>query len=143
MFNSSEISERLSSHFDSVSPEKVYAIYGDEAYFLGDHVIPPFSKHTATDDQLRVNRSMSKVRSAVEMEFGKTVQLFGAVKWKYNNKVGKTKPALKYILATIFKNIHTCIHGSASSRMFKLQPPTLEEYISGLMREQGQNDLMI
>jgi hypothetical protein len=86
---------------------------------------------------------MSKVRSAVEMEFDKTVQLFGAVKWKYNNKVGKTKPGLEYIPATIFNNIHTCIRGSRSSRMFKLQPPTLEEYISGLMRENGQNDLMI
>jgi hypothetical protein len=133
---------RLSNHFDEVSPEKDYAIYGDEAYSLSKHVIPPFNKTTMDDVEKESNVSMSKVRVAVEMEFGKTAMYFSGSKWKYGNRILQTKPALKYILAIIFKNIHTCLHGSSVSKMFQLDPPTLEEYITGLMRERNERDVL-
>jgi hypothetical protein len=85
---------------------------------------------------------MSKVRVAVEIEFGKTAMCFSGSKRKYSNRILQNKPALKYILAIIFKNIHTCLHGSPVSKIFRVNPPTLEEYISGLMRERNERDIL-
>lgn len=94
------------------------------------------------DVEERCNKPISKVRVAVEMEFDKAVQHFSATKWKYGNRLLHTKPALKYILATILKNFHTCLNGSVVSTMFDLEPPTLEEYITDVTRERNEDDIL-
>jgi hypothetical protein len=48
-FNSSQMFSRLNYHFDEVSPEKDYAVYGDETYSLSKHIIPPFNGVTMDD----------------------------------------------------------------------------------------------
>lgn len=139
MFNSSNLMSRLNLHFEKVSP-KIFSIYGDEAYSISKHITCPFPKATMNEVEESCNKSMSKFRVAIEMEFGKIVQYFSSVKFKYLNRVFRTKPALKYFLATVFKNIHTCLLGSAVISMFGLDSPTLEEYILGLMRERNEKD---
>lgn len=142
MLNRSNLKERLNKHFSMAGSDKRYSIYGDEAYTLSDHITRPFKKPYKHVYEKPANVSMSKVRIAVEMEFGKTVQLFSDTKWKYGNRILQTKPALKYTLASIFKNFHTILNGSAVTSLFRVAPPTLEEYIGGLMRERSVNDLL-
>jgi hypothetical protein len=141
-FNSSLMLSRLNYHFDEVSPEKDYAVYGDETYSLSKHIILPFNRVTMDEIEKETNVSMSKVRVAVEMEFGKTATCFSGSKWKHGKRILQNKPALKYILAIIFKNIHTCLHGSPISKMFRVGPLTLEEYLNGLMRERNERDIL-
>ena len=141
MLNESQLMRRLSAHFETASPDKWFAIYGDEAYWFSKHIIPPNRKPFTSDHEKKTNESMSKVRVSIEMEFGKVSQYFAGCKWKYGNRLNQTKPALKYTLSTVFKNFHTCLNGSTATKMFALSPPTLEEYISGLMRERSENDI--
>jgi hypothetical protein len=52
----------------------------------------------------------------------------------------QTKPGLKYILSTVFKKFHTCLHESSVSSIFKLDPLTLEGYIEGLKKERNDDE---
>lgn len=79
MVNSSGTLSRLISHCEKVSPDKDFVVYGDEAYSIGKHIVSAFPKENMNGVQDRCNKSMSKVRVAVEMEFGKTVQLFSSI----------------------------------------------------------------
>ncbi|OAD70580.1 hypothetical protein PHYBLDRAFT_69585 [Phycomyces blakesleeanus NRRL 1555(-)] len=76
---------------------------------------------------------MSTAQVQVEMEFGKVGQYFKYYKFSPEMKIkSKTLPATIYILFTTFKNFHTCINGSATSEMFGIQPPNIQDYIRGL-----------
>lgn len=136
MLSESKTHERLKRHFETISPNKTYAIYGDEEYSLSRHLICPNRQPFNTGHEKETNESMSNVRAAIE-----TPQYFGSCKWKYGNKSGKTTPARKYVIAILFENFYTCINGSATSSVFNLSPPTLEEYVEGLMRPRSANDV--
>lgn len=107
--NESELSERLSAHYDLISPEKKFAIYGDEGYSGSRYIVVPHSKSFTSPLEEETNHSLSKARVAIEMEFGKVVQYLSGPKCKYLNKLKQTAPARKYVLATVFKNMHTCV----------------------------------
>lgn len=141
MLTRSQLIARLSAHFESVSPDKRYMLYGDEGYSYNRYLMVPFPKSLCNEQETATNLAMSKVRVSVEMDFGKTAQYFSACKWKYGNKILQTRPGLKYLLSIVFKNFHTCLYGSNVAAMFQLEPPTLEEYISGLMRDTNQLDI--
>jgi hypothetical protein len=76
------------------------------------------------------------------MEFGKASQLFSDTKWKYGNRIHQTKPALKYIISTIFKKMNTILNCSTTTTLSKLAPPSLEEYTNGLMRDRNKHNLL-
>ena len=87
---------------------------------------------------------MATVRIQVEMEFGQIVQFFPYAEYKYAMKIkGHAKPSVVYYLSTLFKNFRTCIHGATTSTnsMFKVEPPSLKEYIKGLMRNRDELDI--
>ncbi|KAG2190876.1 hypothetical protein INT47_004042, partial [Mucor saturninus] len=80
MLNESQMLQRLQAHFGHISPEYEYCIYGDEAYWSTMHVIQSYRSPLRNEFEGEVNLSMSKVRVAIEMEFGKVSQLFRACK---------------------------------------------------------------
>ncbi|KAI8891294.1 hypothetical protein K501DRAFT_166411, partial [Backusella circina FSU 941] len=108
--------------------ENKFTVYGDDTYSLTRHIIPPFNEVLMDEVEERTNLPMRRVRRVVETEFRKTVTSLS--RRKYGSRILETKPALKYVLVTIFKNIHTCLHRSPFSRLFHLGSPTLETYIT-------------
>jgi hypothetical protein len=75
----------------------------------------------------------------IQRDLAKVVMQFSGIKWDHGDD---SKPALEYILTTIFKNFHTCFHGSAVCTSFDFDPPTVEGYISGMVREKSPNDML-
>lgn len=111
--------------------EKFYALYGDPAYRQSPCVIRPFPSGLAlTDDQRTTNQLMSSVRECVEWEFGHVATLFAFVRFRPGQKVYLSRVGMFYVVATLIKNIHTCVNnGNQTSFYFAIQPPTLQEYI--------------
>ncbi|OAD66793.1 hypothetical protein PHYBLDRAFT_174819 [Phycomyces blakesleeanus NRRL 1555(-)] len=126
IFDKSKTLDRLIAHLDHISKDNnvpfEYIVYGDMAYPKSDKVYKSFPLSEANND--------------IEIEFGKVSQLFKFCKYNYGMKIfANTKPATIYILSTLFKNSHMCINDSAGSKLFKLQPPNIHDYIKGLMYE--------
>ncbi|OAD81200.1 hypothetical protein PHYBLDRAFT_138740 [Phycomyces blakesleeanus NRRL 1555(-)] len=131
IFDESKTLDRLIAHLDHISKnDKVpfeYVVYEDMAYPKSDKIYRSFPLSEANND--------------IKMEFRKVLQLFKFCKYNYGMKIlANTKPATIYILLTLFKNFHTCINSSASSKLFKLQPPNIHDYIKGLMHERQPED---
>jgi hypothetical protein len=109
--------------------DKVYSLYGDPAYPLSRLLLRPF-KGRLTEEQQAFNTSMSMVREGVEWGFGKTVNLFKACDFLPIARVGTSKVALMYKVATFLTNVHTCMHQSSQiADYFALKPPTIQEYL--------------
>jgi hypothetical protein len=85
---------------------------------------------------------MAKVRIAVEWEFAEVMKYFSYCKYKYAMKVDSNNPAKVYILSTIFKNMLHCAYqrGYSTFAKFKVNPPTLEDYIQGMRREKIEGE---
>ncbi|OAD70940.1 hypothetical protein PHYBLDRAFT_63991 [Phycomyces blakesleeanus NRRL 1555(-)] len=66
----SKIEDRLKKYLAPTSdPEKYYALYGDTAYMCSVHLYSPYLGAVLNDHDKFCNKSMSKVRVAVEWEF--------------------------------------------------------------------------
>ena len=108
----------------------VYCIYGDPAYPLRPQLLCPYKGDQLTDAQAAFNKEMSAVRIAVEWAYGKTIQLFAFLDFKKNLKLLLQPVGMYYYTGVLLTNCHTCLHGGEINKLFDLQPPSLEEYLS-------------
>ncbi|XP_065311757.1 uncharacterized protein [Dermacentor albipictus] len=106
-----------------------FVIYGDPAYPLKPLLMKPYGGSSLTTTQLAFNTSMSRVRQAVELGFGKVISEFAFLDFKKNQKLLRQEVAHTYKAATILTNCHTCLYGSQVSQYFELRPPSLNEYL--------------
>ena len=104
-------------------------VYGDPAYPLTSHVIRPFRGQNLGEEQQAFNTAMSKVRQAVEWEFGKVVRMWAFLDFEKNLKLFLSPVGKLYMVGVLLTNCHTCLHGSETSQYFGLNQPTLEEYL--------------
>ena len=105
-------------------------IYGDPAYPLRLHLQAPFREVQLTPEMVACNKSMSRVRVAVEWIFGDIVNYFKFMDFKKNLKIGLSQVGKMYIVAAILRNALTCLYGNETSQFFELDPPRLHEYFS-------------
>ena len=105
-------------------------IYGDPAYPLRLHLQAPFREVQLTPEMVAYNKSMSRVRVAVEWVFGDIVNYFKFMDFKKNLKIGLSQVGKMYIVAAILRNALTCLYGNETSQFFELDPPSLHEYFS-------------
>ena len=105
-------------------------IYGDPAYPLRLHLQAPFREVQLTPEMVAYNKSMSRVRVAVEWIFGDIVNYFKFMDFKKNLKIGLSQVGKMYIVAAILRNALTCLYGNETSQFFELDPPGLHEYFS-------------
>ena len=105
-------------------------IYGDPAYPLRLHLQAPFREVQLTPEMVAYNKSMSRVRVAVEWVFGDIVNHFKFMDFKRNLKIGLSQVGKMYIVAAILRNALTCLYGNETSQFFELDPPSLHEYFS-------------
>ncbi|XP_028411159.1 uncharacterized protein LOC114533765 [Dendronephthya gigantea] len=103
-------------------------LYGDPAYPLRVHLQAPFRNAVLTQPMKEFNKSMSKVRIAVEWLFGDIVNYFKFMDFKKNLKIGLSCVGKMYIVCAILRNALTCLYGNQTSEYFGLSPPTLQEY---------------
>lgn len=89
-----------------------------------------------------MQQTMAKVRIAVEWEFAEVMKYFTFCKFKYAMKIHSNNPAKVYMLSTIFKNMLHCARqgGYSAFSKFKVDPPTLEDYIHGMRREKIEGE---
>ncbi|CAN0045851.1 unnamed protein product, partial [Pylaiella littoralis] len=107
-----------------------YRVYGDAAYPILSHVDRGFRGEGLTDAQKAYNKELSKVRVAVEWQFGKVVQIFPFVDFAKNLKIRLQAVAKYYALAVLLTNAHTCISGSITGFYFDMTAPSLEAYFA-------------
>ena len=108
----------------------IYCIYGDPAYPLRPQLLAPFKGANLTEEQQEFNKQMSAVRVSVEWAYAKVVQLFAFVDFKKNLKLLLQPIATYYYVAVLLTNCHTCLRGNETSKLFGVNPPTLEEYLA-------------
>ena len=78
----------------------------------------------------RYNRKMSKIRTAVEWEFGDVVNKFSFLDFKQPQKIGMSPIGKYYQVGMILKNCLNCVSPNQTSQYFDLDPPTLAEYLA-------------
>ena len=105
-------------------------VYGDPAYPLRLHLQAPLREVQLTPEMVAYNKSMSRVRVAVEWIFGDIVNYFKFMDFKKNLKIGLSQVGKMYIVAAILRNALTCLYGNETSQFFELDPPSLHEYFS-------------
>jgi hypothetical protein len=109
--------------------DQPYYLYGDPAYQLQRHLMVPFGSGRITERQQLCNERMSKVRECVEWNFAKITSVFAFVDFKKQQKLYQYNVGLRYKVAAILTNCHTCYYGSQTSAYFRLAPPTIAEYL--------------
>ena len=107
-----------------------YSSCGDPAYPLRPQLLCPYKGGQLTAAQSQFNAQMSGVRIAVEWSYQKVIQLFAFVDFKKNRKMLLQPVARSYFTAVLLTNCHTCLHQNETSKLFSMDPPTLEEYLA-------------
>lgn len=103
-------------------------IYGDPAYPLRVQLQAPFQNAILTQQQRDYNKSMSKVRIAVEWLFKDIVNWFAFLDFKKNLKVGLSAVGKMYIVSALLTNARTCLYGNQTSTFFQIEPPDIDHY---------------
>ncbi len=120
----------LEDHFRGrqVNNEQVH-IYADKAYGLTDVVITPY--RGVTQDQVEgfFNSAMNSCRVCAEWGFKDTGNNFAFNQYPKNLKIYLQPIALYYRVSTLFANLKNILHRNQTSRYFKLDPPSLDEYL--------------
>ena len=84
-------------------------IYGDQAYPLSIHLLPPFSRQNPTPNPVNYNKAMSQARVSVEWLFNETKTYFKFVSFiKAQMKIGLNAVGKIYCVCALFQNSRTC-----------------------------------
>ncbi len=109
----SSLLEKLQQHSYSPTGE-VLCLFGDSAYPHRVYFQRPFlGRGVLALNEQEFNRSMSRVRVAVEWVFGDIVNYFKFVDFKKNLKIGLSTVGKFYVVSALLRNALTCtyIHG--------------------------------
>lgn len=138
LLRDSQLMPQLEAHMNRPDPPPgspaIYSLYGDPAYPMRAHLLSPFRADQLTPEEQAFNTQMSAVRTCVEWEFGKLLQLFAFVDFKKNLKVLLQPVASMYVVSALLANCHKCLYGSQTATFFssaehEIRPPPLEEYL--------------
>ncbi|OAD69305.1 hypothetical protein PHYBLDRAFT_149704 [Phycomyces blakesleeanus NRRL 1555(-)] len=137
MYRESQLDAMMCVAFDFTSINgPCYYLYGDPAYTASDHMMIPFRRQTADEQELAINKSMSAVRISVEHEFAHVGSLWAFLKYSQTQRSGQSPVGLYYIVGTFLKNLHVCYNGgNQTSKKYGVAPPTPEQYIYGLLNQ--------
>ena len=103
-------------------------IYGDPAYPLRPQLLGPFKGIRITPNQIAWNRSMSRVRIAVEWIFADIVNYLKFLDFKKNLKMGLSPIGKMYMVCALLHNARTSMYGNVTSKFFELEPPIITDY---------------
>ena len=108
-----------------------FYVYGDPAYRSRNGFISPHAGAALTPEEQDFNKGMSGVRVAVEWGFGSVMNQWRFFESKREQKLLLSPIGNWYLTAVLLANCQTCVRkGNEISDVFKLDPPSLEEYLS-------------
>ena len=108
-----------------------FYLYGDPAYAQDRYIQRPFQRANNTPEDEHYNALMSSVRVSVEHAIGHITNLFPALDFTREEKLGLTPIAAKFLVACIFRNMVTVVRGANQiSHYFDCQPPTPAEFFN-------------
>lgn len=97
------------------------AIFGDNAYQLGAHVLVRYDEYPGMPDhEARYNKVMSEQRCSIEWEFGEITRYFGALNYRRQQQLLKSPVEYHYRAMALMTNIRTCIYGNQLALIFAL-----------------------
>ena len=103
-------------------------IYGDPTYPMRARLIHSFRDRVSTPKMQAFNRSMSKVREAVEWLFNDVAQSWKFIDFKKNLKMQLSSVGKMYLVCAILRNVLTSLYGNMTSEYFDLDPTALQDY---------------
>ena len=77
---------------------------------------------------------MSRLRIAVEWDFGTVVNDWAFLNYAPNLKLFKSRVGDYYKVGVLLSNIRTCLYGNIISQYFGIQPPKLQAYLKGVRK---------
>ena len=106
-------------------------VYADKLYNDSPLVTAAYSKrHGVVHGWMTgINLIMSKVRVAVEWNFGLLVARFKHADFAKGLKIQDGEVVKTFRVAALLANCHTCLYGSQHTTYFDIMPPTVEEYL--------------
>ena len=128
----SGIHEDLSefSVYDDVEQPNYY-VYGDPAYRRSAHIQRPYKRARNTAEQEHMNAEMSRVRVSVEHSIGHLTNIFPALDFVREEKLGLKLIGMKYLVAVMLRNFITCVRGGNQiSKYFRCSTPSLKSFTS-------------
>ena len=126
------LEDRLRLLNEGVPPEEQVYLYGDPAYTVAYGIMGAYKAQLGNplDTTLEaLNSHMSSLRVSVEHGYGKTASLWSFNTHPRNMKMGLSPVAGYYMVSVLFTNIHTCMHGSQTSKQFGINPLTFDRYL--------------
>ena len=97
---------------------------------MSPYLVSPFGGATRTKDQEAWNKRMSRVRQAVEWEFGNIVLKFAFLGYNKNLKIYLQPVGIYYVVGVLLVNCHNCLYSNIISQYFSCDPPLLEDYLA-------------
>ena len=130
---------------DIANPNQpVLFLFGDSAYQSKWGVIDPL-RHDAgwqylTDEMRRSNYWLSKARVGVEMAFGNNFDWFTYVHFGKAVRATVQPVGTYFLVSLLLQNCLTCLRAEEGkigtiNGMFGCMPPTLEDYLNGVARD--------
>ncbi|KAI9025941.1 hypothetical protein CLU79DRAFT_743831 [Phycomyces nitens] len=116
-----------------------YTLYGNTTSIISANIVQPFDSKDDFVYAAESNKRMEKVAVIVKWEFWNVENYF-----EYTMAKGTMAQKRAYVLSTIFKNMLHCV-GRGESRtydFFRLEPPSIQDYIAGLRRERIEGEDM-
>ena len=104
-------------------------LYGDLIY-KGQRLVMCGYSAPSTAEEQEYNTYMSGLRVHVETGFGKVTQLFAGTDVKRTQRTGLSPTASQYLCCVLFTNIHTCMHPEDINVPWRIDPPTVEQYLA-------------
>lgn len=131
MFAESQLLQQLTEKMEEFDVQ--YCVYGDSGYGENPVIRRPFSNAATLQDQLKrqQNKAMSSVRQAVEWGFKEVNTKFAFVDYKKQMRLFEKLVNVLYRVAVLLANCHNCLHPNQASKYFDLEPPNVEDYLSG------------
>ena len=104
-------------------------MYGDPAYGEGVRLRRKHKGVFRSQQQVRTDVSMSRIREMVEHSFGKVVALWAFMDYHKKHMLWRTPTVDEWICAVFLTNIHTCSYGSQMNSFIQVYPPSVAEYL--------------
>lgn len=106
-----------------------YCVYGDPGYPVRSSLIVPFYEANICLEEQEFFMKISPIRESPDWGFRKILQNFAFLDCKKNLKIFLQPIGKFYVVGALVINLHTCLYGSAASKYFEIDPPSIEHYL--------------
>jgi DDE superfamily endonuclease len=136
-----QLGERLREALGYLPQGQSRFVYGDAAFGSQDHVLGPYKRsgnRFLAPTQGALNQWLSTRRMMVEHGFGGVKTNFKLLSLRTSLVAGSCPVSLYMPVFSFLYNCRICLRGgSPISERFGLSPPSIEEYVEGRYRKEG------